>query len=146
MDSEQLPIHPLSHYYLYAKGHYETLTIDGTLWGDLKRIHEEYCGLDDQYINHSDILNILLIEVEKQMKHASYPTFVDFISGISPENTWKYWNYEKDFKYDFHFAVVVKCLSILRWVTVLDRDHNPILNLGEPDPLLLPLNSKGCLF
>lgn len=132
-----------SHFILYAKGHYKGFEIDGTVWGDLRRINANYCGVDEKHISNTDILYVLIHAVESVCEKVS---LLDFLTEIDPENIWRTWpnrvGKSQDIKYDFKTAVVGKCLSLLRFVRVLDDEGNQILKLGEPDPKILTLK-KG---
>ena len=136
-----LPIHPYAHYLLYAKGHYAEREVDGTIWGDMKRIHSHYYAIDEHYISKSDVINCLVRAVQETVK----VDLLDFISSIDPESCWRIWprNYSPE-DYNYYEAIVYKCLSLLRYVTVLDDNRNPILNLGDVDETIL--NKKGDLY
>jgi hypothetical protein len=132
----ELPIYPNSHYILYAKGHYLKHQQDGTVWGDLKKIHEHYYAIEPQYIDNYDVIYGLL----KAVTESIHVNLIDFLSDISPNNCWKIWprNFTNDM-YDYYEAVLYKCLSLLRHILVLNKNGKQLINLGKPDPNILPL-------
>ena len=136
---EDLPLHLDRHYLLYAKNHYEMFKEDGTIWGDLKKIHAHYYAVDDKYITNRDITYCLL---SVTMKIVDPIDWITFLSDIDPENCWRVM-FQKDVNaYDFNEAIVSKCLSLLRFISVYDKDGNAIANLGKPDPSILKPSKK----
>jgi len=136
--SKEIPIHQYAQFILYAKGHYEQFRVDGTVWGDLRRIQANYCGIDEQFISNGDIVLLIVNAVE----HTIQPIrLLEFLSEIDPKNVWKTWPNRVtnivDIEYDFRTAVVGKCLSLLRFITVLDKDGKQIIKLGEADARIL---------
>jgi hypothetical protein len=127
-------IHQYAHYILYAKGHYKRFQIDGTVWGDLKKIQSDYCGVEEEYITKNDILICLINATEQVVKPIN---LLEFLSEINPENVWKTWpnhvSHIKDIEYDFSTAVVGKCLSLLRFIRVIDENENSVIELGKPN-------------
>jgi len=122
------------HFYLYAKGHYkETDTIK-----DLSIILGEYCFQDLEYIRVSDILDKLLrLAYREFIKNSNEFKFMEFMKDILPQNNWKFMN---DKAQNLEETMIHKCLSVLRFAIVTDKDKNVILNLGEADSSILPLS------
>ena len=129
-----------AHFVLYAKGHYNKFEIDETVWGDLKRIQADYCGVPEEYLSKNDIIFILIKAVEELHKPLS---LYDFLTAIDPEKVWMIWPNRfstiKEVEYDYKTAVVGKCLSLLRWIPIY-KNEKRILELGEPDPNILNLS------
>jgi hypothetical protein len=137
-------IHQYAHYILYAKGHYERFQVDGTVWGDLKKIQAAYCGVEEEYISKNDISHCLINATEQVVDSIN---LLDFLSEINPDNVWKTWpdrvSHIKDIEYDFLTAVIGKCLSLLRFIRVIDEDGNSVIELGKADVNILePKNSE----
>lgn len=125
-----------SHYLLYAKGHYDCCQIDGSLWGDLKKIHSYYYGIDKEHITTRDIISCLVKITEKFVSRLD---LIDFLSDIDPTNSWKF--FPRDRKYDYNEAIAYKCLSLLRFIPVYDDQKNLLMNLGSPDPKILSVKN-----
>jgi hypothetical protein len=126
-----------THIYLYAKGHYiETDTLE-----DMKKIVAERCGFNAEDVRVKDIQSILTSIAFKIIINSGNPEhfFDDFIEGISPDNMWRIMTKQKMEDYDFNLAVIEKCLSVIRFVSVKDDDGNRILELDEPNGNILPL-------
>jgi len=120
------------HVYLYAKSHYrETDTIK-----DLQQIFAERNGMDPKYILPGDIARMLI--------SMAYPLintlweFKEFVFDLDPN---KYWKLSRN-KYTFFGAVIGRCLSILAMTEVI-KDEKVIMDLGKPDPTILPLKREG---
>ena len=117
------------HIWLYAKGHYKiTDTVE-----DLKKLMGERSNIDPEYITSGDIISVLLSVVYPLI--SSEEKTKDFIIGLHPEN---YFKASNSGDYTFQDAFFKKCLSVIRYVTVR-KDGEWIIDLGEPDPELLPL-------
>jgi len=131
-------VHPYAHYILYAKGHYEQFEVDGTVWGDLYKIQADYCGVQEEYISKNDVFLCLVNATEQIIDPIN---LLEFLSEINPENVWKTWPNRVsriiDIEYDFLTAVVGKCLSLLRFIRVIDEDGNSVIELGEANPNIL---------
>ena len=124
------------HFYLYAKGHYQfTNNID-----DLRILQGEYCGIDPEHIRVVDVLDHLLRLAYKHLN--SEFSFVEFMSDLLPINNWKFINKEDMDDIKLELVMIKKCLSILRFASVMDKDKNIILNLGKADPKILTLKKK----
>lgn len=117
------PLNPKRHFYLYAKGHYHR---SDDMKFDLACIVKAYAGVD--YASMEDILTLLNSEVYPQVAK-NENTFWAFWKGCAPRYEFV----------EYHRRVMVKMLSILAMVATLDDEGNTILNLGEPDPNILPL-------
>lgn len=141
---KELPVHYDAHFLFYAKGHYERFTVDGTVLGDLKRLQADYCGITEEHITKSDVVEKLITTVERFIKPIN---LMNFLSDIEPSKAWVIW--PEPFKnikdveenYDYHTAVIGKCLSLLRFITVV-KDGKPTINLGKPNPDILPVKEK----
>jgi len=124
------------HIYLYAKGHYKhTDTIK-----DLQQIFSARNGIDSEYIRTKDMARVLLSIVYPHIE--SKHQFIEFILALHPNEFWKCW-LESPKQHDFFEAVIGKCMSILAMTTVFDIESGKtIMNLGEPDPTILPLKRE----
>ena len=119
-------MNPDRHFYLYAKGHYkETDVVE-----DLKAVVSERSNIDAKYVRVYEIASTLL---SLTRKHISEVGFERFMLDLAPENRWKIGAEEYD---DYWTALFKNCLSVLRFV-VPER-----MNLGEPDPDVLPLKRE----
>lgn len=124
-----------SHIILYAKHHYQ----EGNVIDDLKKIYSVRNATNIEHINSRDILNCLLILVERLIKTPELEinfSLIDFISDIDPDS---YWNYNLDKKeYNFVEVCIKKCLSIISLIRVY-KDDIEIFPLDEPNENILPL-------
>lgn len=141
------------HYYLYAKGHYEK---SGDLYADLQKIHGEWCGCEPERIRKWHIHQKLIELAFRTIQSAGNPfqQFNQWISDIAPENRWKVNSFDKSWTTipmeerekieieNYWTAVTKKCLSLLYSVRVRDDRGKIILNLGKPDPAILPLKTN----
>jgi len=136
------------HFYLYAKGHYKK----NDVMADLKKIASNYTAIDVEFISSNDIIRILTTEIWRLMDER---LFSELISDISPDNIWKTnkfaqneTNGESD-SYNYVHAILSKYLSILSFVTVFETIagiETTVLELGEPDENILPLNPRRLTF
>lgn len=144
-----------THIYLYAKGHYN----DTNVIEDLKIIMAERCGqyslrYQEGRCDLRDVISVLVNLTYSYIRRHDY-LFQEFVSDVSPDNSWKVGYRTKQMKtmfiekdhdtfpeYDYWTAVIYKCLSILRHTTVteiLEVDGRPI---GEADYELFPMFKK----
>lgn len=120
------------HVYLYAKGHYKQIdTIK-----DLQQIFAERNGLEAKYILPEAIARMLLSMTYSYIENKHQ--FLEFVLDLHPNEFWKCRLEYRD-QYDFFKAVIGRCLSILMMTEVLNKDGKIIMNLGDPDPKILPL-------
>lgn len=128
------------HFYLYAKNHYQP---NGVM-NDLKVLMAKRCGMDLEYVQSKDIMEILLKLAHKTLRTSDAYNFADFFQDILPRNWWKLGrapntvNKECIDEEDLIQAICAKCLSVLCNLKVVDID----IELGEPDPSILPLREK----
>ena len=121
------------HIYLYAKGHYQK----GDLIEDLKRIVGERSSVLPEYITIQDIIVVLVsitysvMTVKNQLKDS----IIDFILSLDPS---AFWQLSSLSDYDFRTALILKCLSIIKWTDVV-KGEVILMDLGNADPSLLPL-------
>lgn len=136
-----------SHYYLYAKHHYQRRN----LIEDLKKIHGRAYGYDAKHVIEGDIVQVLLSLVWEHYMGANhtehpngYSAFLQFVVDCSPYDNWKVGGGGStpigEKSYEYYEAVIRKCLSMLCFVKVLDENKVVVLQLEKPDPTLLPLN------
>lgn len=126
---EPLKSHLKRHFYLYAKGRYE----QGDTMKDLKKIASNYCGLER--IRTEEIPVFLNSEVYPEVAK-NENTFSDFWRGCAP-STYKGMDDE-----GYYVRVIRKMLSILNLTKVREGD-TILINLGEPDPDILPLRKEN---
>lgn len=139
------------HIYLYAKKWYN--------WGkdpiaDVQEIIKKTEGIAFSRIEVCHIVYHLAIKHVLKKTHKSDSYHVDnFITDLSPENTWKvgYINKQNsidtshdsinssDVEYNFWDAVFYKSMSILRLSTVKEID----IELGNPDPNVFELSESA---
>ena len=128
-----------SHLLLYAKHHYQT----GDLWDDLAKILAERNALSVEYLNKRLIFeNIVHITLDYIKVDAR--VMADLILELQPAAFWK-WSNDISFAvdpedYDFYYAAVRKCLSLLAITRVYGDDGEVLIVLDEPDPNILPIS------
>ena len=122
------------HIYLYAKGHYQK----GDLIEDLKRIVGERSSVLPEYITIQDIIVVLVSITYSVMvtKNHFKDSIMDLILSLDPSEFWKISSLSD---YDFSTALILKCLSIIKWTDVV-RGEVILMDLGYADSNLLPLH------
>lgn len=115
------------HFYLYAKMHYQrTSTMK-----DLKKILCKYTGLSK--VSDKDVFSFVFDLAKLHMKpyqwseaieHTFFPMFM-FKKGTTAKSRF-----------------LDKMISVLSLTKVVDNKGNKVLNLGKPDPDILPLRKK----
>lgn len=121
------------HFYLYAKGKYQTRA---NILDDLRIIQADYCGLFPDSVSDRDIIGML--------SRISYPhihegNFEDLIFRITGNAF--HIMYDFDDRTPTEKAALA-FLSILMFVPVYNDEKEMLLNLGAPDPDILPLKKK----
>lgn len=123
----------MRHFLLYAKGHYEK----SDLMTDMKQIAAHRAQMKPEHIRESDILFLLLGEVERlaAKKEHFLQQFVtrireDFVVWPALLRTPRIPTLDE--------VIVTACLGELATAKVKDGT-TVYLNLGEPDPAVLPL-------
>jgi len=130
-----------SHLLLYAKHHYQT----GDLWEDLAKILAERNALDPEYLNKRLIFeNVVHITLDYIKVDAR--TMADFVLEMQPAAFWK-WSHKLSFEvdpedYDFYYAAVRKCLSLLAVTQVYGDGGKVLIVLDPPDENILPLKKE----
>lgn len=126
------------HFYLYAKHHYKH---SDDIIEDLKHILGQYVGSDIKYLHATDIANKLL-EITGPHIRESQHHLEAFISDIF---------HQADLYRGKLFGpqmpvetvdLIRAMLSILEFTCVYDDQKKVILELGEPDPKVLPIAEK----
>jgi hypothetical protein len=129
----ELKIHPKADFILYAKGHYEKRTVDGTIWGDLRRIQAEWTGISEEHISENDIVSFIVILTEEVVEPIN---LLGFLTDITPEQSWKIGMNEDE--YSLREAILLKCLSLIRHIPVY-KDDKQLIELGQANPEILPI-------
>ena len=111
------------HFYLYAKGHY----LKSDIIEDLRKITAEYCMFDIADTTVYDIVSGLSMAVKP------YIDFEKFINDLMLFET-----YSDNINNDFELILIQTMLSTVKFV-----DKKSMSRIGEPDPTILPLNTKG---
>lgn len=125
--------HTHRHWFLYAKGHYEE-SLD--IVEDLKKIQGNWSGIYPEHLTKLDVVRMLMIIVEPIISQKIEGNdLISFISDLHPNEIWKC-GYPKEVGYDYHLALIYKCLSVLRYTP-----RSYWVELGEPDYTIL--NKKG---
>lgn len=125
--------HPKRHFYLYAKGFYER---SGNLLSDLKKICQAFSWTPATSISDSDLVIVLGEEVFKSF-HNHYD-FVSFLNEASPTSVRNaICNPGEEISYTER--IVRQMLISLRTTKIRDNDGTLLINLGEPDPEILPV-------
>jgi hypothetical protein len=139
-----------NHVYLYAKHHYKR----GDLVKDLSVILGERAGIEPEYFerNPQDIVSCLLPLAFDAIKRSGNPVmrFEQFVMDIAPQNNFRVGGKlthgifgDKPLlgvEPESHEVRVIRSiLSTLSFVTVIEKGVK-ILELGEADPGILPLN------
>jgi hypothetical protein len=119
-------MNPYTHIYLYAKHHYHRSDIKE----DLRQIVAHQVGVPTVSDRHT--LYFVLDLVFKHIQ-SSY-TFWGFVKQTLPEHRWCIGADEDD---DLLTLYLRSCLSVLMMTEVKD------LNLGDPDPDILPLAERS---
>lgn len=122
-----------SDLYLYAKNHYVS---SGNTVQDLNHILGKRSGINPNHIRICDIISVL---TKLAWEHIKGDTdlcghmFFEFVSDISPENWWRCRaRHDNEHPYEYHLAVIGKCLSILCMAKVRDGDTT-LIELDEKD-------------
>jgi len=111
-----------THFYLYAKGHYERTDVTN----DTRRILAEYAAIEFKYTKLADVLEVLLPVAWKHIEEKGYHHFNEFVKMLSPH----YYGRRSE---EYQVRCVSACLSVLANTKVKG------LNLGAADPKILPL-------
>lgn len=122
---------PYTHFYLYAKGHYQR---DGLI-ADLRAITSKSYGWDqpDEWPgNTQDIVAILLKLTYMHLTNER--EFAEFANSLHPDEAWRSGGLKNE---SYPIRLLRCCLSVLT-LTIAD-----VLLLGEPDPSILPLTSEN---
>ena len=117
-----------NHVWLYAKGHYFK---DDRL-EDLKVIVGERCALDPQYVNNEEIFRILLTITHRHLREDLYVRMLLEVFGI-----------RKLFPNEPHEIKdgIGHLLGAICQIQIFD-DNEMLINIGEADVKILPLNPK----
>ena len=123
-----------NHLILYAKKHYKR----GDVIQDVRVILAERCGLEVEQVSDDDVWQMAHYALLKY----SYKYIDQFLREL-----FKPMPDENDYGPLVWFSdtcplvrAVRLVLIYLARVKVLDKDHNKILELGNPDPAILPLS------
>lgn len=118
---------PDTHIYLYAKKWYKR----GNVLDDLKKIISKRSLIEEQFINNTDILDVLLSIIFDEINKSGNPQlfFKNFITDSLPCNRWRVGCKQNVSQLE---AMIKSGLSFLYTCSVKD------LNLGEPDYSILP--------
>lgn len=127
-------MNPNTHFYLYAKWHYN----EGNLIEDLKQILSRRSAVPIQYIQVRDIAQVLLGLAWKHISTGGNPEyqFIEFISRLNQTDLWGN-PVPVEKQEDFYAVLLRNCLSVLRNTKVAGLD------LGEADPTILPLKATA---
>jgi len=120
-----------THYYLYAKGHYEASSIVDDLikiHADIYNTPAEYCGVGDV---KRDLLRLAYFYIKTH--HDPESKLAEFVDLLHPDNAWKI----NAADMGFDLRLIKNCLSILRLVKVEG------LELGQTNPKVLPLSTPS---
>ena len=123
------------HIYLYAKRHYE---MSNNVWSDLAKIMADRYLLPVESITHEDIMSMLLLVTVPHLldtKQDSATSVINFLQNLLPNRAFLVSLFNNP---SYERRVVSWCLSTLHYV---DTQLNGVvvINLGEPDPNILPL-------
>ena len=127
MRKENIMDESYRHVWLYAKNWYKR---SGDIIGDLKRILGERYNIPPEYLLICDIIEELLSVVHPIILNSKYK-FREFAIDLRSCNRWQYGAEGES----FDLVLIKKCLSIIKCAKV-----KGIIELGEPDPSILPLN------
>jgi hypothetical protein len=113
------------HIYLYAKHWYKVTD----RYNDLKIIVAKRCGLDAEHVSKEDIIQVILPIVEKYVKLS------EFVINLLPSNT----RFRDNLTIEDN--LLNECLITLSLTEIKDSSGNylPGMNIGDPDPNILPL-------
>lgn len=128
-------MNPLTHFYLYAKGHYQK----DDLWTDLAHITGDYAGIAPSCVGRGDVLFLLSHAAAEALcqrhgaitKHA----FAYFIRDLLKNQ-----NVSRRLGQD---PLSLEELLARRFISQLAITEVAGLDLGDPDPAILPLANGG---
>lgn len=110
--------HPLADFYWYAKGWYKK----GDLWSDLSKIQSRYSGVDENYITHENIINVL----SKVLPDAERKSILDFM----------YYTKFEFINVSIAYHVAKYLIAVALSTKVNDKGVT-LIELGEPDYSIL---------
>ncbi len=122
-----------THFYLYAKGHYQ----ESDIVEDLKIILARRSAIPLECCQPRDVARTLLELSWKHITESGNPeyNFTEFISRLNPVDIFgqERWSGGSE----FWKVLLADCLSVLRFTKVVGLD------LGEADPEVLPLKAPA---
>ena len=124
-----------NHLLLYAKNHYQR----GVLMDDLKKIVAERCGMFVEHISPDDVWQNVLMCL---LKYANQREIEYFLGRLFQHGVYDDFD-QLSFGYDTNCPIIRAlrmALGMLSTLKVMNKDGTPIMELGEPDPKILPLN------
>ena len=142
-----------NHAWLYAKNHYKR---SKNIARDIGIIFGKRSGLGPEYFDRHPA------EVLDQLAHLAYDAiqrsgnpeiaFYEFIRHCSPEENWKvggkmthdiFGRRKKGVRSESYATRTIRaCLSVMKLTSVKNDKGETILELGEPDPDILPLSEN----
>jgi len=138
---------PYRHFYLYAKGWYKrTNTFD-----DLRKLVSEFSGISIEHIRKNDVL-VVLGNVMKEVMAMQNITGQQLIESLHSQLYHRQLLLDIGMTKDIvtaesessvHFAaefIVDTYLSIISTCSIVSTDRKTRLDLGMPDPMILPLD------
>ncbi len=131
IEHEFLPdLHPHRHIILYAKGHYKKRK---SQISDLKVLLSDCSGIPLRYVTSNDVLFVLVGLTYPAIKDSgnSDAAFMRFCTNILEERS-----------DDVRTRIIRSCLRILHLMKV-KKDGLLVINLGKPDPEILPLKETS---
>ena len=114
-------------YFLYAKGWY----LKTNFRKDLTTIHSKWCGcpIEPHELGWCyERLMHLVCDIYKANGNFDR-NFIDFVTSIAPHNCWQIGMDPKEKPYDHNEAVILKCLSVMRFVEVENLSNDDISDI-----------------
>ncbi len=125
-----------NHLLLYAKNHYER---SGDVVQDVKAIVAERCLVDIKHTSDEDVWHVCshaLLEYSHQHVDQFFNELFKPLHGEEDYHVAKWFSYNCPLSRAINLVLIQ-----LAHIAVLDDDGNKILELGDPDPAILPLRN-----
>ncbi len=126
------------HIWLYAKDWYMK---DDDPWKDLRKIVSKEVAMQEEAVTEGNVFDVVIdvaliaIQQSGNVDH----TLRSIFSSLFSRN--KY--HREDPFHEPEDYVLLELLSVIRLAKIIDDDGKVLINLGEPDPDILPLSETA---
>ena len=123
------------HVWLYAKDWYVK---DEDLWKDLRKIVSREVAMQEENVTDGNIIDVVIgvalfaLKQSGNVDHTLRCVFSSLFSGIK--------HHMEDSFHEPEEYILLELLSVIRLAKTTDDDGEVLINIGEPDPDLLPLS------